>query len=381
MYLKNMFEPFLCKKCGYTSFDGKPHACTPKQQRVSFYSRRYSKCISCIFNENGFCFSDGTEKLASIDNFYSSCPESFWLPVIFNCDNCNTLLINTNESLLQCPKCKQKIQQPRPFTKEFKKTEKRKLDPSSSKKIPVPSNIASNGSLVGDPNSIKKDFYITESPKRELIVSKYGERIDWLNYVPDNIDVITVYDKGHSFSLSPKFPDERIRFVKLENVGREANTWLYHFISRWDTLAETTFLAQGNPFEHSPDFLDFLELEYDETIPLTKLYTIGFNYSSKPGIRNRYVRQISSELEINFGHPEVNKGFFNIIRIAWGKLFLNKMPRPFLWGTGAMYALKKEDIINTRLKDYKKMYSSKINAHQAEGLWYNIFTNRDMEWR
>lgn len=67
----------------------------------------------------------------------------------------------------------------------------------------------------------------------EVVVAKYKEDVSWTNDLPEDFSVI-VYDKS----------------CDRPNVGREAETWLYHIIENYEHLADVTVFLQGNPFDH-----------------------------------------------------------------------------------------------------------------------------------
>ena len=52
---------------------------------------------------------------------------------------------------------------------------------------------------------------------------------------------ITFYDKNEN-----PFPGS----IKLKNIGREGETFLYHIINNYYNLDDVTVFLQGNPFEH-----------------------------------------------------------------------------------------------------------------------------------
>lgn len=79
----------------------------------------------------------------------------------------------------------------------------------------------------------------------ELVVARYGENLNWLRKVPKAIRV-TVYDKN------PDAP--HLGAFRLPNIGREAHTYLFHLIQRYDALAPVTVFCQGKPFDHAFDF-------------------------------------------------------------------------------------------------------------------------------
>lgn len=80
----------------------------------------------------------------------------------------------------------------------------------------------------------------------EVVVCRCGEDLRWVRNLPAGVR-LTVYDKTPPPDLP--WPGS----IPLPNVGREAQAWLHHLSSRYDTLAEWTVFAQGHPFDHAPD--------------------------------------------------------------------------------------------------------------------------------
>jgi len=87
-----------------------------------------------------------------------------------------------------------------------------------------------------------------DQPRIELVVARYRENLNWLRNVPDSLRV-TVYDKAEEGSEA-SWPGA----IRLPNLGREAHTYLYHLIHRYDSLVEWTVFCQGKPFDHAYDF-------------------------------------------------------------------------------------------------------------------------------
>lgn len=79
----------------------------------------------------------------------------------------------------------------------------------------------------------------------EVVLARYKEPLDWVSAITGYR--MTVYDKSG---------DNIPNAIPLPNVGREAHTYAEHVARRYDTLAELTVFAQGNPFDHVPDFVD-----------------------------------------------------------------------------------------------------------------------------
>jgi hypothetical protein len=389
------FSPFVCTRCGTVSFDGKPHACDPRREKVSFYSQRISKCKKCSLSFKNKCTDDENKPIKDkCVDFYDKCPQNFWLPVILRCDSCENTVINVSENLKVCPFCGFPIEQPEENTELIKKKSDHKIFDfdfltyvhlSQQDKNQQFGPLADH--IVYDDSEIKLSEF-TERPKAELIVAFYNENIHWLNHVPDNIDLITVYRKSDNEEIENiKCNDNRIQVIDLKNTGREAHTWLYHFISRRNTLADITYLAQGNPFEHSPDYLDLISFNYTEPTTLTIQYKINSSYELL--YENKTMRDLDQIIKLDNG-LEVRKGlivtdkkkaiknrhnlFFskNVLRI-WNTIFKSEIPNPFWFGYSAMYALPQKDILMRSDKFYKKLITSNINGFQFEGLWNYIF--------
>lgn len=84
----------------------------------------------------------------------------------------------------------------------------------------------------------------------ELVLARYREPLDWLARLAGRFPGrVTVYDK--SGEAAPGHHP-------LPNVGREAHTYAHHVAARYHDLAEVTFFAQADPFDHVPDFVDQL---------------------------------------------------------------------------------------------------------------------------
>lgn len=102
----------------------------------------------------------------------------------------------------------------------------------------------------------------------DLVVARYNEDVNWLKKVPKNINII-LYNKGKD--------DIQFKFIKLDNIGRESHTYLYHIINNYDKLADKTIFTQGDPFSHNPDFLEFL----GKTDDFQKVQPLAYYYNDE----------------------------------------------------------------------------------------------------
>ena len=89
-----------------------------------------------------------------------------------------------------------------------------------------------------------------------LVIARYSENIDWLAQVPDDYEIF-VYNKGEPIE-SPEVLKRVNHIIERPNVGRESETYLYHMMTVKRLDHHFTVFSQGDPFEHSPDFLALL---------------------------------------------------------------------------------------------------------------------------
>jgi hypothetical protein len=158
----------------------------------------------------------------------------------------------------------------------------------------------------------------------EVVVARYNEDLRWSNKYED---YLTVYNKGE---------DEISGSIKLENIGREAHTYLYHIVNNYDDLADYTVFLQGEPLNpHSPTLYRYLDyvLHSNEYIPdffwiSTRIVEGDFEYEREP----------------------YHKVFPNI-RYAFEKVFGKQPPEKFTFGAGAQFCLSR-DQIRKRSKEF-----------------------------
>jgi len=117
-----------------------------------------------------------------------------------------------------------------------------------------------------------------ELPEATLVIARYKEDLAWLTQVDRGIRVV-LYNKG------PVVRDKAVlaridQLTKLTNRGREADTYLAHLQKgRTAEDGEFTIFCQGEPFTHSPDFLELLahRERWEEIQSLTAGYDNAIN--------------------------------------------------------------------------------------------------------
>lgn len=139
--------------------------------------------------------------------------------------------------------------------------EKSKLPLFPSKKAGTATSRTLSG-LLGESKKreaalIPKRLMKAALPNATLVVARYKEDLTWLTEVDPGVRVL-VYNKGPSIK-EPAILRRIDKLGKLPNKGREADTYLAHLTSgRTPEDGEFTIFCQGEPFLHSPDFLELL---------------------------------------------------------------------------------------------------------------------------
>jgi len=92
-------------------------------------------------------------------------------------------------------------------------------------------------------NSRKETFVntiVNTTSSKDLIISRYNEKLDYLSNGPFNIYNIIVYNKGLPMVSS------QYKIHHIANVGRCDHTYLYHIIENYDNLADITIFLPGS---------------------------------------------------------------------------------------------------------------------------------------
>jgi hypothetical protein len=81
--------------------------------------------------------------------------------------------------------------------------------------------------------------------KYHIVIARYRENIDWINYIDTNLYDVFIYNKGTKLHNILN-----CNIIELENKGRETHTYLYHIINNYENLPEKIIFTQANPFDH-----------------------------------------------------------------------------------------------------------------------------------
>lgn len=156
----------------------------------------------------------------------------------------------------------------------------------------------------------------------KIVVARYNEDITWTNQFSN----VVIYNKGQPVNTDHQQ-------IALDNVGREAHTYLKHICDNYDNLDNYTVFLQGNPFDHSPNVIENLKMYSNDTS------NVNFEFLSEWIIA------------CNLNGCRHHRGL--PLREVYEYIFENKgNDDEFLFGAGAQFIVSKERI----LKHPKELY-------------------------
>jgi hypothetical protein len=164
---------------------------------------------------------------------------------------------------------------------------------------------------------------------KEIVVAYYKENIEWLENVKDY--KITIYNKSHI-----DIPNT----IKLENVGREMNTYFHHIIENYDNLSDVIFFTQGNPLDHVSNYIEILN-GYPQTLSNSVL-SIGDAH---------FFSDIITFICDMYGNPYHWGLDMNVI---WKTIFTSLPPEKIEFTAGCIFCVTKEQIKIRDLSFYQK---------------------------
>jgi hypothetical protein len=172
----------------------------------------------------------------------------------------------------------------------------------------------------------------------EVVVARFSEDLSW----SDKLSVpVTIYDKSKD----------------RPNVGREAETFAYHVIMRYDSLANTTVFLQGNPTDH-------IEMPLEDAIKRINAGAIG-----EGGLGKRLVAD-------DHGNPH-HHGL--PVGQTFAELFADEAkPNGFAFYAGAQYIVSASSIKKRTHAWWKRLHrvleTEEVCPWTMERLWMYAFS-------
>jgi hypothetical protein len=201
----------------------------------------------------------------------------------------------------------------------------------------------------------------------KIVVARYNENIEWLSSEMHNC---IIYNKGDKLNIENE--------ILLENVGRESETFLHYVITNYNNLPDVIVFTQARIEDHTgANNVGYLLNLKDQALQYSRSYNFLRHYDNGSNIhfdKNWNLRSDGYFLKDNY------KNNTPIIFDEWYKNNINiDYPNPINVYVHAIFAVKKEHIINRPIEYYKKLilevnhHINPAEGHFLERSWYYIF--------
>jgi hypothetical protein len=202
----------------------------------------------------------------------------------------------------------------------------------------------------------------------KIIVARYNEDITWLKSEMRNC---IIYNKGN-----PLFIENEIF---LENVGRESETYLHYIITNYDNLPDVVVFTQARISDHKgSDDVNYLINIKNEALKYSKSQNFFIHYDE--GGKCIHYDKTWNLKEDGYYLKDNYKNNKPITFLEWFETNIDiNYPDPNYIYNSAIFAVKKENIINKPIEYYKKLilevnhHINSTEGHFFERSWYYIF--------
>jgi len=206
------------------------------------------------------------------------------------------------------------------------------------------------------------------SNKKQLVISRCYEKIDWIEKVSFFFDDIVVYDKNDDGNA---FSSELCKVATLPNLGRECHSFLTHIVSNYENITKYSHISflQADPLEHSPDFV--------------KILMDNKNHGYKPFF---FVKNNINKLSYNYEPIEKVHPIGLPLFSFYYHLFCDKIVDNISQSRNSMMIVPSKKIVFRSKKFYQYLleYLEKSNnpleGYIIERLWIPIFDGETKDW-
>ena len=211
----------------------------------------------------------------------------------------------------------------------------------------------------------------------EIVVSRYNENLEWLNYYPFNQFQYTIYNKG----INEYFNKKNVtKIINLPNVGVCDHTYLYHIVSNYDenTLKPITIFLPGSvnmPNKINKAISILTKVLLKQSAFFIGEYTENVFHFFKNFMIEHYITGNSENFNLN-NRGELIKSnvrpFGNWYRYNFGAINVR------YYTMNGIFSLNKKDIMKYKKFRYEKILnqlsldSNLEMAHYMERSWSTI---------
>lgn len=192
-----------------------------------------------------------------------------------------------------------------------------------------------------------------------VIIARFREDLSWISNIDRDLFKVTVYNKGESINAD---------CIPLENVGREADTYLNFIIDNYYQIIdnERYFFLQGNPFDHG------FSISHLNDHSKSKLNFMAFGRPYRENIGSKLGKNFPKGLPLNHFCEMI----FSNLSFQNGDLIS--------FNPGGQFSVKGSSILQRHINFYifLREINRKLNpieAHLLERLWPEIFDQKNID--
>jgi len=200
----------------------------------------------------------------------------------------------------------------------------------------------------------------------KIIIARYNESINWIKPISKHV---ILYNKGQSIS-DLTFNIQKT--VTVENIGRESHTYLKYIFDNYETLPNISIFCQGDITDHyvGNPIVNINKMKNEaQFIGISSNWRndlhVDYNFKIKETTSAKGMKYICSDTGYTFGDWFI-------------KYVNNEFPKQFIWYTGAVFAVRKSNILRRNKQFYETLLKQHKTqnpevAHFLERSWYYIF--------
>jgi len=220
-------------------------------------------------------------------------------------------------------------------------------------------------------------FENNNSPKIEIIISRYNENLEWLKSESFNKYKTTIYNKGNDEEY---LKNTNTKSINTTNVGRCDHTYLYHIINNYDKLADINIFLPGSVnMENKIKKAEKLIEEIEKNNKAVFLYEEKHNDIKDDLYDFNLDKWISSNIDNQSKNPESVLEKSQIRPFGkWFESNFGNIKIEYLSMLG-IFSVAKEDIIQHPKNYYEKLIMQISNTsnpeagHYFERAWEAVF--------
>jgi hypothetical protein len=215
---------------------------------------------------------------------------------------------------------------------------------------------------------------------KTVLVTRYNEKIDWIEYIIDAVDQVIVYNKGSNNNLFKTFqPPAKVIVLNLPNIGRIDHSIAHYILANWDNLPDTLISVPGSILmcAKKGHYLNAMRKRFDVVKERYRGYYSPRFHKINPNTYNYTIDNYQAEGACNRNdNPFIKSEYPDFI--SWKNAIVDDRPIRYL-GMRGMFVVSRENIVYIKKELYTRLLESLSvgdnieNGHFAERIWAHLF--------